>query len=129
MKQIFLGLGLAGGLVAALILFLFDPTQVPIYPVCLFHQYTGLDCPSCGSLRALHQLLHGHWIAAFHFNAFLMLSLPLFGWLGLRYWWRTMTHQPPVTWRPIWLWLYVAAFIAFGVVRNLPVPCLAWFGP
>jgi hypothetical protein len=61
------------GLAVATVLFFCDPAQVPIYPVCLFHRVTGLDCPGCGSLRALHELLHGNLAAAVHFNAFLVL--------------------------------------------------------
>ncbi len=61
--------GLAAAGAAALVLFCFDPARCAVYPVCTFHQLTGLDCPGCGSLRAMHQLLHGHFLSALHFNA------------------------------------------------------------
>src|SRR2546421_11472933 len=54
-------------LVGAAVLFWFEPTQHAFYPICAFHRTTGLLCPGCGSLRALHQLLHGQVAAAFHF--------------------------------------------------------------
>src|SRR6266446_10007644 len=69
---------------SAVILFLFNPAQSGFYPVCLFHQSTGLLCPGCGSLRALHQLLHGHLVAAVHLNALLVLSLPPVCWVAGR---------------------------------------------
>ena len=116
------------GLSTALVLFLCDPVRVPIYPQCLFNQVTGLDCPGCGSLRAMHALLHGNIAAALHFNAFLVLSLPLFAGLGFRFLRRKKTESAfPI--RPVWLWFYLAAFIGFGVVRDLPVSFFAAFAP
>ncbi len=31
--------------------------------------------------------------------------------------------------RPLWLWLYLAVWVAFGILRVLPVPFFAWFAP
>jgi hypothetical protein len=121
--------GLAAGAGAAVVLFLFDPSVVPIYPRCIFHNLTGLDCPGCGTLRALHQLLHGHLLVALQFNAIAVLSLPLFAGLGLRLAWTEIKGGPTMIWRPLWLWLYLSVWVAFGVLRNLPVPLLAWFAP
>ena len=73
-----------GVLSSVAVLFFFNPSQSSFYPVCLFHQTTGLLCPGCGSLRALHQLLHGNLAAAFHFNALLISSLPILAWLSIR---------------------------------------------
>ena len=120
---------LAVGGAAATVLFFCDPVRVPIYPQCVFHHMTGLDCPGCGSLRGLHALLHGDFAAALHFNAFLVLSLPL--WTGLGLWfavgkWRA---EPAAKFHPAWLWVYLAAFMAFGILRNLPVPLFAAFAP
>jgi hypothetical protein len=109
-----------GSLAAALILYLFDPTRVRIYPVCVFHRLTGLDCPGCGSLRALHQLLHGNLREAFHFNALLIVSLPVFAWLGCRIARSEMMQQRPAPIRPVWVWLFIAAWILFGTLRNVP---------
>jgi len=120
---------LAGAFVLVLVLFLCDPERMPIYPICLFHKLTGLDCPGCGSLRALHALLHGQWMAALRFNLLLVLSLPLFAWFGLRFAWSEVRGGPGVVIRPVWIWLYAAAWIAFGILRNLPFPVCAGFCP
>lgn len=116
-------LAVVGGLMA--VLFLYDPVRVPIYPQCVFHRVTGLDCPGCGSLRALHALLHGEFSAALHFNAFLILSLPLVLALGVR----LLQAGPAPRFRPVWLWIYFTAFVLFGIVRNLPGPLFAAFAP
>src|SRR5207245_10112823 len=57
------------------LLYLFDPSQHAFYPRCQFHALTGLYCPGCGSLRAMHQLLLGHIPTAFHLNALFLLAL------------------------------------------------------
>lgn len=115
----------AGPLIAAaaavLVLFAFDPVQSSIFPVCMFHRLTGLNCPGCGATRALHQLLHGHLKAAFHFNALLIVSLPVFAWLSIRFAW-LKRKSPPASFaiRPLWFWIFLAVVVAFGIVRNLP---------
>jgi hypothetical protein len=114
---------LVAGSAAVLALFLFDPTRVPIFPVCVFHKWTGLNCPGCGSLRALHQLLHGH------INAMLVLSLPLFGWFGFRLVRQQFIGAPAVEVRPFWLWLYLGLWLAFGIARDLPVPLFTALSP
>jgi hypothetical protein len=37
----------------------------------------GAPCPGCGSLRAAHQLLHGHFQEAWALNPTLMIVGPL----------------------------------------------------
>ena len=121
---------LAGGIIACaagvLIFFAFDPTRVPIFPPCVFHELTGLDCPGCGAQRALHQLLHGNILAALRLNAMFVISLPLAAWFGTRWLLRTSRGETAsITAR--WLWLYLAAWLVFGVLRNLPFPIFQWF--
>ncbi len=53
-----------------------DPAQAAWVPHCPFHLLTGLNCPACGSQRALHAALHGHFAEAIRFNLFLIISLP-----------------------------------------------------
>src|SRR5262245_36358819 len=65
---------------SAAVLFWFNPAQSGFYPTCYFHSWTGLLCPGCGSLRAMHQLLHGDIVAAMHFNVLFVLSLPIAAW-------------------------------------------------
>src|SRR6266536_3764949 len=61
----------------AAFLYNFNPSQFSFYPTCLFYKTTGLLCPGCGTLRAMHQLLHGQIQGAFRFNALLVSSLPI----------------------------------------------------
>lgn len=61
---------------AALLRF-FDPSAVALVPPCPFHVLTGLYCPGCGSMRALHQALQGHLGAALGFNLLAVLLFPV----------------------------------------------------
>lgn len=45
-------------------------------PRCPTKALTGLDCPACGGLRMVHDLLHGDVRAALQDNAFLLLLGP-----------------------------------------------------
>ena len=53
------------------VLYTFPPVTSGFYPQCVFKQATGLDCPGCGTTRALHALLHGRVGEAFRFNPML----------------------------------------------------------
>lgn len=117
----------AGGVVAALaggtlLLYFFDPVTAGFFPVCPLHATTGLDCPGCGTLRAVHALTHGHLAAAWHFNAFFVLMLPVAAWLGMREGKRWLAGAPDAGMirRPAFVWAAGVAVIAWGVARNLP---------
>ncbi len=115
-------------LAACLLLFLFNPAEHAFYPVCLFHRMTGLDCPGCGGLRATHQLLHGHLAAAFRLNALFVCGLPVVAGWGLWQATRRLRKQPAAFHvPPAALWLFLAATVAFTVLRNLPG--FAWLAP
>jgi hypothetical protein len=121
---------LAGAAIAAcaalaglVVLFLLDPaTTRGLYPVCVFHEATGLQCPGCGTLRALHQLTHGNFAAAWGLNPFVVSLLPAGMWLAVReaIWLATGARPPGIITRPFFGWLLLAGMVAFGVLRNLP---------
>jgi hypothetical protein len=116
--------------VAGLMLFCFDPRQYHFYPVCFFHQTTGLLCPGCGALRATHQLLHGHLAAAFRFNPVLVVSLPMLLWCGVSFARQKASRRPfSLGLRPVWLWLILAVVLVVSVLRNLPGAPFAMLRP
>ena len=63
--------------VAAIVYFYFDPSSSRLFPRCLFLETTGLKCPGCGSQRVVHALLHGHVGEAWHYNAMVVVAIPL----------------------------------------------------
>ena len=64
-------------LVALIVVYgVFDPTSVP-FPRCPFLLLTGLECPGCGSQRAIHSLLHLDIVSAWRYNALMVISIPI----------------------------------------------------
>ena len=120
-----LGAVVIGALAAAAavaVLFFFDPSTAGFYPVCMVHELTGLQCPGCGGLRAVHQLSHGRLAAAWHLNPLLVALLPVVFWLGLREAVRALTGRqwPGLVTRPLFGWLLVGVLLLFGILRNVP---------
>jgi len=109
--------------------YFFDPHHSSIYPVCVFHKLTGLECPGCGTLRGTYELLHGHFIAAFHDNALFMLTLPFLMWLAGRYLFRLARGRSTaaIIIRPSWLWIWLGVMIVFTVLRNFSA--FSWLSP
>jgi hypothetical protein len=113
---------LAGGLAVALIaLYFFNPSQHAFFPVCSFHKMTGLNCPGCGGLRAVHQLAHGHVREAFFLNPLVVLGAPMTAWYGGRAAWCLWKGRPVRSPGTLWIVLICAGMMAFGILRNLPV--------
>ncbi|MGA9994581.1 MAG: DUF2752 domain-containing protein, partial [Pyrinomonadaceae bacterium] len=82
----------------------------------------GLHCPGCGTLRGLHQLLHGNLAAAFAFNPLMVLSLPFIGY-GLTsraLFGFTGRALPKFFIPPIWIKLLFFVVMAFWILRNIP---------
>ena len=118
----------AAAVAAAVALYRWNPATTGFYPPCLFHEWTGLHCAGCGSLRAFHALLHGDVARALSLNPLVTLSVPVLA-LGLaREAIRWTRGSDPIGYRlPPWtIWTFVAVLVVFAVARNLPgFECLA----
>jgi len=112
--------GAAGPALAAA--YSFDPSRSHL-PLCPLHALTGLWCPFCGGTRAVHALLHGRFDLALHDNALLVIGLPLWLALGLR--WAGVL--PPGRLPRQAVWTVAAVGLAFAVLRNLPAG--SWLAP
>src|SRR5687767_6632554 len=115
----------AGGVALALVLlYLFAPTEHRFYPRCVFHWLTGLACPGCGSLRAVHNLLHGEFAAAFRLNPLMMILLPAaaIAWIARR-------EAAFTALRPAWIWVVLSVILLFSVLRNLPMAPFSYCKP
>lgn len=65
-------------------MFMFNPIEYGWMPRCVFKSLTGLSCPGCGLLRAVHALLHGRVAEAVAYNYWLVLTAPYVGLLLLQ---------------------------------------------
>ena len=110
-------------LAGAAYLFVFEPGKSGFFPVCPFRLLTGFTCPGCGTTRALHQILHGHFAAAFMLNPLLLLAIPFLLFALLRYSVIVMSGGVP---RPNALpapAIYAIFFVivSFWIFRNTPI--------
>ncbi len=116
------------GAVLLAILYFNPPAGQKFYPRCPFNLFTHLSCPGCGALRAGHQLLHGNFLSAFHFNPLLLIALPFLALMKLaEYFPAKLNSLRSNQLRPIWIWLIFAVMVSFTVMLNLPG--FAWLGP
>ncbi|MDR3745141.1 MAG: DUF2752 domain-containing protein [Acidobacteriaceae bacterium] len=113
---------LAAAVVLCVALWFYPPSRVSIYPTCPIHQYLHLECPGCGSTRAVAALLHGHLREALRLNALFVLLLP-FALLGAAVSYRRALRPEIFRWpQPPAAVLYatLAAAVLFTIARNLP---------
>jgi hypothetical protein len=122
-------LGVAGAAIFAV--GYFNPVTAGFFPVCPLFEATGLNCPGCGMTRAVHALLHGDVVGAFHFNAIFPIYAFIFGYLfistllivikgrGLGY----------KIFKPGLMYSMLTIALLFGVLRNIPVYPLNLLAP
>ena len=89
---------------------------------CPFKQITGLDCPGCGSQRAVHELLHGNVTSAFVDNALFIAALP-YAFTGILFEWFSLKYKYPKTRKILFgktaIYIVAAIIILFFIFRNL----------
>lgn len=101
----------------SIVVYVADPEDAVWLPKCPLHALTGLDCPTCGSTRALHHILHGEVARGLAFNpAAPVLWLLAAGVVMAGF--RESDRRPSALMR----WLagaYIAVYLAWGLTRNL----------
>lgn len=114
---------MSAGVVAAV-----DPNVAGHYPTCPFLAVTGLYCPGCGALRAIHALAHGDVLTALARNPLTVVAV---GYLVVTwvFWLQRSATGRPLRWlAPPWvLYGVLASITLFWVLRN--VPGWTWFSP
>lgn len=121
----------AASVAGLVILRIYDPATSGVFPPCPIFYLTGWYCPGCGSLRALHQLLHGNLRAAWAMNPLAILCLPFVAYglashalLALR-----GRGLPQVFLPARWIQALGVLIVVYGIVRNLPVYPLNLLAP
>ena len=114
---------LAAFAVAVAMLRVFDPATSGVFPPCPVRYLTGWYCPGCGSLRAIHQLLHGNVRAAWAMNPLTVVLLPFlsYGLASFALFEIRGEGLPQPFLRGAWIRALCAAIILFGIARNLPI--------
>ena len=101
----------------------YNPEMYTFFPECPFHKYLHLDCPGCGSQRAVHALLHGNIRKALDFNILMVASLPL---LLLHFVLKVTSYVTnkdydlKIWQKPLVPKLIFILVLAFWIARNIP---------
>ncbi|QXC61203.1 DUF2752 domain-containing protein [Aquihabitans sp. G128] len=104
-----------------------DPNTTHV-PLCPLKALTGIDCPFCGSLRAVHSLAHLDVVGALDHNVLFTLAAPFLV-VGWAIWLLRSTGRPVL---PRWQLpassnvAFAVLAVVFMVARNLPA--FAWLG-
>lgn len=108
-----------GVLAVCFIFYFLDPLESPLFPKCPFLLLTGLECPGCGTQRALHSLLHLQFFDALRYNVLLIFSLPYIALLLYAEICRTRYPQLYIgIHRPIYIRCYLIVVILWWIGRN-----------
>ncbi len=127
--------GLFAAMLAAFVglalLAIFDPATSGIFPPCPVHYLTGWYCPGCGSLRAIHQLLHGNLRAAWAMNPLTVVLLPFlsYGLVSSAFLELRGRELPQPFLRAAWIRALCVVIVLFGILRNLPLHPFDWLAP
>jgi hypothetical protein len=105
-----------------LLLRIYDPATSTIFPPCPIHFLTGWYCQGCGSLRAIHQLLHGNVRTAWAMNPLSVLLFPFlaYGLASEAILYGRGRTLAQFTLSGGWIRALCATIVLFGVARNLP---------
>jgi Protein of unknown function (DUF2752) len=122
---------IGGGIIAVYYLYAYNPATSLLYLPCPFHMLSGFYCPGCGSLRALHHLLHGHLTMAFWLNPLMILSLPFLGYSFLSYLMTGIRGRslPNIFVPASCIRVYLGIVLLFWSLRNIPVYPLSLLAP
>ncbi|ACZ85893.1 DUF2752 domain-containing protein [Streptosporangium roseum] len=115
-----LGAALAAGAAVAYV-GVVDPNEPGHYPTCPFLMLTGLYCPGCGGLRAVHALAHGDPVTALGLNLLVVVMVPVLAFLWGRWALRSWRGAPlkGISIHPSYVWAFLALMIVFWIVRNV----------
>jgi hypothetical protein len=111
------------GPAAIILLRVFDPATSRIFPPCPIRYLTGLYCPGCGSLRAMHALLHGELARAWAMNPLMIVMLPFvtYGLVSATLLEVRGNGLLEVMLPAKWIRAFCVVVVLYAVARNLPL--------
>jgi hypothetical protein len=128
-RALVVALAVLAAVVAAAVLYQRGPSGLGLFPGCLFHRFTGLQCPGCGMTRATYATLHGDFARAFRLNPVGMVLLPIalvglvieaLGWVRDQ----PLPFRLKVGSRGGWVLAWIV-MVFWVLIRIRPIPALA----
>ena len=130
-RALWLALAMLAAAGGTCLVYFVDPRVPGNYPPCLFLFFTGCYCPGCGTLRALHRLLHGDLPGALGYNPLSILLLPFLAATAIVGLARTFGRPLLQTFSfpPRLAWGLLAVVVLFWTLRNVPAYPLTVLAP
>ena len=92
----------------------------------------GINCPGCGSHRAIYYLLHFDILEALRYNALLTISFPFILYIGA-IWIYNFIFEKQVRIKLFYnnkiVWLLFFVIIIYGILRNIAIYPLTFLSP
>jgi len=97
-------------------------------PNCIIKLTTGFDCPGCGGTRAFYYLMHGNVLAAARSHLILVFAAPYLVYLYVVWAAGEVFGRklPALRLSPRGISIFLGAWLAFSVLRNLPWAPFTW---
>lgn len=104
--------------------FQFNPLQNEgVFLRCPSNLIFGINCPGCGSQRALHYLLHFDFLSALRNNVLFVFAFPFVLYILIvqliNKWNGTKKTIPFITNKNVIIGLLIV-IVLFGIIRNIP---------
>ena len=103
------------------VLYFSDPASSGVFPPCPLWSCFGLYCPGCGAARAIHQLVHGNFYAAFRLNPLLLLTLPVLVYIALTRVFPVIGgYRLPMLFQKTYhIWMALGILLFYTILRNV----------
>ncbi len=103
------------------VLALGNPASESWFLKCPLYQTTGIQCPLCGSQRALHEMAHGHIATAWNYNPALWVFILYLLFVASGHFSPRIRQSKTYQW---WsgdkgIFTVIGLLLLWGVVRNL----------
>lgn len=105
--------------------FLYNPTDVSLFPDCPFYKATGAYCPGCGSQRAIHDLAHFRILDALSHNFLMVITLPA----GLLLFLYSKEKFNMIMYHPKSPYIIFGIIFLFWILRNLDITPFHYLAP
>lgn len=87
-------------------------------------RFLGIYCSACGITRAIRSIMHLDIVAAFNYNQFFVLSIPLYMYIyigvALKIF-KNINIFPPKKVFFILIIIYFTLFLIYGILRNIEI--------
>ncbi len=106
-------------LLVAVFIFFYFFNSYNIGIPCIIETTTGLECPGCGTTRAINSLIHFNVREALEYNMLIFITIPFLGYYFISsiYAWifdKKVKHLPPII-----IIILALIIILYTIIRNI----------